>query len=140
MRSLVVLAGFAAAFVTLPDAAQACSPLPNYRPPSQAELNRSTIERFRRAAAVVEVVADTASTFERPGRMRVLRIYKGNVRPGTRLTVRSVPGSMCGHGDFPAGARGIIMIHRLDAPPTFQGFISTAHVALLRREGLLPRR
>jgi hypothetical protein len=140
MRRFALLAGFAATLAALPAAAQACTPNPNYRPPTQAEQDRATRERFRAAAAVVEVVAERGSTLQRPGRMRVVRAYKGNVRIGTRLSVTSVPGSMCGYGDFATGSRGIIIIDRAGAPLFFAGYVSDAQAAMLRRAGLLPPR
>lgn len=140
MRKLAILAGLALAPLAIPAAASACSPIPNYRPPSRAEQERGVREGFRRAHAVLEVVAETGSSYPRPGRMRVLRVYKGNYRAGARFAVTGVPGSMCGAGDVPAGARGIIMIHHPGDRITFQGFVAPAHVAMLRRAGLLPAR
>lgn len=140
MRKLAILAGLALAPLAIPSAALACSPIPNYRPPTAAQLEQGVRDGFRRAHAVVEVVAETGSTGERPGRMRVLRVFKGNVRVGSRLSVSSVPGTACGAGDFPAGARGVMMLHFPGERITFQGFIAPAHVAMLRRERLLPPR
>lgn len=139
MKKLAILAGLAMASAAFPGAALACSPVPNYRPPSAAEQARGVREGFRRANAVVEVVAETGSAYSRPGRMRVLRVYKGAYRVGARFPVGSVPGSACGAGDFPAGARGVMMIHQPGGTLTFQGFIAPDHVAMLRREGLMPR-
>lgn len=139
MRKLALLAGLAVASAALPATALACSPVPNYRPPSAAEQARSVREGFRRAHAVVEVVAETGSDYPRAGRMRVLRVYKGSFRVGARLPVGSVPGSVCGAGDFPAGASGVMMIHQPGGTLVFQGFVAPDHVAMLRREGLLPR-
>lgn len=139
MKKLAILTGLLLSPLAVPGAALACSPIPNYRPPSMAEQERGVREGFRRASAVVEVIAEVSSTYSRPGRMRILRVFKGDLRPGARLAVSSIPGSMCGPGDFPAGARGIMMIHGPGAV-TFPGFVSPAHVAMLRRERLLPPR
>ena len=140
MKKLAVLAGLLLSPLAIPGAASACSTIPNYRPQSIAEQERGVREGFQRAHAVVEVVAEIGSASPRPGRMRVLRVYKGNVRAGSRFTVDSLPGSACGAGDFPAGARGLLMIHHPGDRISFQGFIAPGHVAMLRRAGLLPRR
>ena len=95
-------------------------------------------EGYRRAHAVVEVVAETGSSYPRRGRMRVLRVYKGNYRVGSRFALGSLPGPACGAGDFPAGARGVLMIPA-GGLQTWNGFVAPGHVAMLRREGLLPR-
>jgi hypothetical protein len=139
MRQLAILAGLAWASIAVPGASLACSPIPNYRPPTPAQLEQGVRAGFRRAVAVVEVVAEAGSSYERPGRMRVLRSYKGNYRVGQRFAMASIPGSACGAGDFTAGSRGVLMIHH-GGPLTFQGFVAPAHVAMLRREGLLPAR
>lgn len=140
MRKLAILVGPALAPLALPSVALACSPVPNYRPPTQAQVEQGVRDGFRRAHAVVEVVAEAGSASPRPGRMRVLRVFKGNVRVGHRFIVDTLPGSACGAGDFPAGARGIMMIHHQGDRLTFQGFVAPAHVAMLRRAGLLPAR
>lgn len=140
MKKLAILAGLALAPVAIPSAALACSPIPNYRPPTQAQVEQGVRDGFRRAHAVVEVVAEAGSASPRPGRMRVLRVFKGNIPVGNRLTVDTLPGSACGAGDFPAGARGIMMIHHPGGRVSWQGFIAPAHVAMLRRERLLPPR
>ena len=139
MKKLAIVAGLALASVAVPDASLACSPIPNYRPPTPAQLEQGVRDGFRRAVAVVEVVAEAGSSYERPGRMRVLRSYKGNYRVGQRFAMASIPGSACGAGDFPTGARGILMIHQ-GGPLTFQGFVAPAYVAMLRREGLAVER
>jgi hypothetical protein len=139
MKKLAILAGLLLSPLAIPGTALACSPVPNYRPPTQAQLEQGVREGFRRAHAVVEVVAEAGSASPRPGRMRVLRVFKGNYRVGSRLTVDTLPGSACGAGDFPTGARGIMMIHHPGGRLSWQGFIAPAHVAMLRREGLLPR-
>jgi hypothetical protein len=134
------LACMAALLAASPSAAEACSPVPNYRAPTPAQLDRGIRNRFRRAAAVVEMVAETRSFPDRPGRMRVLRVYKGPFRAGTRLAVHSISGSMCGRGDYPAGIRGIMVIDRLRGPFAFDGFLVPSELAALRAGGLLPRR
>ena len=139
MRWLVFTAGLAMASVAIPGGASACSPIPNYRSPTPAEIEQSVRDSVRNARAVVEVVAETASVYPRRGSMRVLRSYKGNYRPGERLAVASLLGPACGHGDFPRGARGIMLIHGRSGH-VWQGFLAPEHVAMLRREGLLPRR
>ena len=139
MKNLAILAGLTLAPFAIPSAALACSPIPNYRPPTPAQVEQRVREGFRNARAVVEVVAEIGSDYPRHGRMRVLRSYKGYYRPGHRLAVAAVPGPACGHGDFPTGARGIMLIHG-SSGHVWQGFISPAHVAMLRREGLLPAR
>lgn len=140
MPRFALIAGLTLASVAVPGAAMACSPIPNYRPPTAAQVEQGVREGFRRAHAVVEVVAETGSSYPRPGRMRVLRSYKGNYRVGSRFALDTLPGSACGAGDFPSGARGIMMIHHPGGTLRWQGFIAPAHVAMLRREGLLPAR
>ena len=139
MRLLAFTAALALAAVAIPGAAFACSPIPNYRPPTPEEAAQRVRESVRNARAVVEVVAEQGSQYPRRGRMRVLRSYKGYYRPGHRLAVAAVPGPACGHGDFPTGARGIMLIHERSGH-IWQGFLAPAHVAMLRREGLLPPR
>lgn len=136
----LVLACIAIAPLAIPAGALACSPIPDYRPPSAEEQARGVREAFRRAHAVVEVVAETGSNYPRAGRMRVLRVYKGRIRVGSRFAMTSLPGPACGPGDFPSGARGVMMLHEPRGTLSFQGFIAPGHVAMLRREGLLPAR
>ena len=138
MKKLALIAGLALA-PAVPTTALACSPIPNYQPPTPAELEQRVRDSVRNARAVVEVVAETGSVYPRPGRMRVLRSYKGYYRPGQRIPVASVPGPQCGHGDFPAGLRGIMLVYG-GGRHIWTGFIAPAHVAMLRREGLLPPR
>lgn len=138
MKKLAILAGLALA-PAAPTTALACSPIPNYQPPTRAQIEQNVRDGVRNARAIVEVVAEAGSVYPRPGRMRVLRSYKGYYRPGHRIAVASVPGPACGHGDFPTGARGIMLIHG-GGRHSWQGFIAPEHVAMLRREGLLPRR
>ena len=129
-----------AAFLLLtlcPARGAACSRAPNSRPPTQAQLDRGLRVGFQRAEAVAEVMTVRGSQQGQPGLMRVLHVYKGNVRVGAIYPLHAVPGSMCGSGDFRPGLRGVMMIGRMNAPIFYSGFLSPDEMSRLRRFGLI---
>jgi hypothetical protein len=120
-----------------PTGALACSLAPNNRPPSQAQLDRGLRIGFQRAEAVAEVMTVRGSQLGQPGLMRILRVYKGNIRVGAVYPLHAVPESMCGSGDFRPGLRGVMMIGRIDAPISYSGFLIPDEMSRLRRFGLI---
>ena len=135
----IVLAG-AAALMALPQPARACTMTARIPPPSQAQIDEWTRQLYARSEAVVEVVAVEGSRFDRAGRMRVVRVYKGTLAPGALIDIRPLPDSMCGVNDFATGSTGLVMISRLAPPPApfiFQGYVAEDGIAMLRRSGLL---
>jgi hypothetical protein len=98
--------------------------------------------QFQRSPVVVEVVAMVRSHWRsrRPGLVRVERVYKGNLRVGTRLPIFAMPPAMCGSGDIHFAQRGVLMLGSLGYRLQFYGFVSTGRLARLRQLGLLPPR
>jgi hypothetical protein len=89
---------------------------------------------------MVEVVAIQGSRFPEPGVVRVLRVLRGPLRPGQRLTLRTAPTSACGAGELQRGSRGLILIDRLRGPLFFQGYLTVDFLQRLDRLGLRPIR
>jgi hypothetical protein len=141
MRPFAIALAGAAALAILPQPARACTMTARVPPPTQADIEEGTRQVYARSEAVVDVVAVEGSRFDRTGRMRVVRVYKGNLAPGALIDIRPLPDSMCGVNDFATGSSGLVMISRLAPPPApfiFQGYIPADQVAMLRRSGLLP--
>jgi hypothetical protein len=138
MKLLAIALAGAAALTVLPQPARSCTMTARIPPPTQAQIDAWTRQLYASAEAVVEVVAVAGSSFDRTGRMRVVRVYKGGIVPGALIDIRPIPASMCGAGDFATGSRGLIMISRLSEPLIFHGYLSAGDVAMLRRSGLLP--
>ena len=139
MRPFAIALAGAAALTILPQPAHSCTMTARIPPPTQAQIDEWTRQLYARAEAVLDVVAVEGSHFDRAGRMRVVRVYKGNIAPGALIEIRPLPDSMCGVNDFATGSSGLIMIGRLSPPLIFQGYVSDGEVAMLRRSGLLPR-
>jgi hypothetical protein len=140
MRPFAIALAGAAALAVLPQPVRACTMTARIPPPSQAQIDEWTRQLYARAEAVVDVVAVEGSHFDRAGRMRVVRVYKGNIAPGALIEIRPLPDSMCGVNDFATGSSGLIMISRLapsPAPFIFQGYVAEDEIAMLRRSGLL---
>lgn len=137
MKRLAIALALSAALTLSPRPARACTMTARIPPPTQAEIDQWTRRRFAGAEAVVDVEATAGSSFGQPGRMRVVRVYKGQIVPGTEIGMRTLSGAMCGPGEFAAGSRGTIMIARL-SDPFFEGYLSDREIALLQRRGLIP--
>lgn len=103
---------------------------------SQADLRT----QFRRSAHVVEVVAIGGSNWrsDRPGLVRVERVYKGHLATGIWLPVFGSHPALCGAGDIHVGERGVLMLGNLRHRPHFYGFVSPNRLVRLRQMGLLP--
>ena len=125
----------AALLAAQPAAAVICTNIHDPRPveEQQDDLARSN---YPRAEAMVEVVVVRSSTAARPGVMRVVRAFKGPVRPGRLLTLQS--GGKCGAGDFKRGDRGLILIGRLNGRNMFRGWLPGDFLQRLDRLGLRP--
>ena len=136
MKAIPLLAALLAA---QPGAALACT-IPPSPLPVEEQLDQGARESYRRAAAMIEVVAIEGSRPRRPGLVRVLRALKGRVRPGRLLSLRSVDSSLCGAGDFERGSRGLILLDSLRGRLVFQGYLPTGYLARLDRLGLRPDR
>lgn len=132
-----ISAALALLLALCPAGALACSLAPNSRPPTRAQVDRGLRIGFQRSEAVVEVMTVRGSQQGQPGLMRVLRVYKGNVRVGAVHPLHAVPGSMCGSGDFRTGLRGVMMIGRMNAPISYGGFLSSDEMSRLRHLGLI---
>ena len=139
MKPYAIAFAFAAALTILPQPARACTMTARNPPPTQAQIDQWTRQRYAGAEAVIEVEAIAGSSFGRAGRMRVVLAYKGDIAPGALIEVRTLSSAMCGPGEFAAGSRGMIMVPRL-SDPFFQGFLTAGEVAFLRRSGLIPAR
>jgi hypothetical protein len=140
MKPFAIAFAGAAALTILSQPASACTMTARVPPPSQAQIDEWTRQLYARSQAVVDVVAVEGSHFDRAGRMRVVRVYKGNIAPGALIDIRPLPDSMCGVNDFETGSSGLVMVSRLAPPPApfiFQGYVSEDEVAMLRRGGLL---
>jgi hypothetical protein len=141
MKAFAIALAGAAALTALPQPARSCTMTARIPPPSQAQIDEWTRQLYARSEAVIEVVAVEGSHFDRAGRMRVVRVYKGNFAAGALIDIRPLPDSMCGVNDFATGSSGLIMTSRLSAPPApfiFRGYVPDGEVAMLRRSGLLP--
>jgi hypothetical protein len=138
MRTFAIALAGAAALAALPTPARACTMTARIPPPTQAQIDAATRQLYARAEAVVEVEAVAGSSFDRTGRMRVLRSYKGELSPGALIEIGPLPDSLCGVGDFATGSHGLIMLPRLFGRLIFQGYLTEGEIALLRRSGLLP--
>ena len=141
MKPFAIAIAGAAALALMAQPAHSCTMTARIPPPSQAQIDEWTGELYARSEAVVEVVAVEGSRFDRTGRMRVVRAYKGNLAPGALIDIRPLPDSMCGVNDFVTGSSGLVMISRLAPPPApfiFRGYVSEGEVAMLRRRGMLP--
>lgn len=127
----------AALLAARPGSALACSPPPDARP---VEVRRDEGARlsYTHSEAMVEVVAVQGSQFPRPGIVRVVRVLRGPVRRGRLLTLRSMPTSACGAGEFQRGSRGLILIDRVSGPLFFQGYLTPDFLRRLDRLGLRP--
>jgi hypothetical protein len=126
--------------VALPGAAQACTIPPPTHWPTPAEVDDAWQARYRSSASAVEVAAVGAPVPGRVGEVRVLRVYKGGLRPGAVLQLgTTAPGFTCGGGGFfGAGSRGILLLPAR-GPFRFEGYLPPDAVSTLRRAGLLPR-
>jgi hypothetical protein len=136
-------------------AAHACPPPPTgYVPPTREEALRGDVER---AQAIVYAVVETSigagerdfATGEFSGRagiVRVIHVYKGDLRPGQRIPMYGLSyDTDCGSLQYaPAtgrfGAYGVLFLHhpvegRLPLP--FSGFRPEADVAEMIRLGLI---
>ncbi|HEV7659383.1 MAG TPA: hypothetical protein VGO55_06010 [Allosphingosinicella sp.] len=122
-----------------PGAALACTIVPSPLPVEE-QNDQWARESYSRAEAMVEVVALESSGPHRRGLVRVLRVLKGRIRPGSVLSLRVVESSMCGAGDFERGSRGLILLDRLRGPLVFQGYLPAGYLARLDRLGLGPNR
>lgn len=138
MKGFVIALAGAAALAALPAPARACTMTARIPPPTQAQIDEATRQLYARAEAVAEVVAVAGSSFDRAGRMRVLRVYKGDLAPGALIDIGPLPDSLCGVGDFATGSRGLVMLPRLFGRLIFQGYLPAGDIATLRRSGLLP--
>lgn len=122
-----------------PGAALACT-IPPSPLPIEEQRDQWARDSYRRAEAMLEVVAIEGSRPHRPGLVRVLRVLKGRVRPGPLLSLRSVDSSLCGAGDFERGSRGLILLDSLRGRLVFQGYLPADYLARLDRLGLRPDR
>jgi|GEM_PF-3149246 len=118
-----------------PGTAFACTIM---RDPRPVEVQQDEFARnsYAHSEALVEVVTVQGSRFDRPGIVSVVRVLKGRIRPGQRFTLRSMPSSMCGAGDFQRGARGLILIGQVRGPHFFQGWLPADYLQRLDRLGL----
>ena len=117
--------------------ALACSIPPDPRP-LEVQRDERASESYRRAKAMVEVVALEGSRRRRPGMVRVVRVLMGPIRPGQVLSLHSVDPSLCGAGDFRRGSRGLILLDRLKGRLDFQGYLPGDYLQRLDRLGLRP--
>src|SRR5688500_13837185 len=109
-----------------PRPAHACTPVIDRPPPTEAELDDAARHAFRTAHDLVEVrVARSANmVLERPGRVRVLHVYKGRVREGDNLRIE-VPFAMCGMpAGIYAGERGVAYLYLQDGRYQLSRFLT----------------
>lgn len=127
----------AALLAVQPAAVLACSIPEDKRP---LEVQRDSFARWSwsRSKALLEVEAEASSRPGRPGIVRVLRVFKGPIRPGRLLALRSIDSSLCGAGDFRRGSRGLIFLDRLNGRPAFMGYLPDDYLQRLNRLGLRP--
>ena len=141
MRAFALIGLLAMAAATLPGAALACRLRP--LPPPVERVRAAALQRYAGAAVLVEAEAVAAADEDGLTTMRVLRTYKGEVRPGAIISVMAPATITCGcdgcsQGPPDRGERGLMLLDRTDRLPDFSGFLSGADVALYRQLGLLP--
>jgi hypothetical protein len=124
-------------FALLPAPAVACS-IPYDPRPLEAQMDDWARFEYPRAEAMVEVIALKGSVGHRPGKVRIVRVFKGNIRPGRVLRLHAVEASLCGAGGFAAGSRGLTLINRLGGRMDFLGWRPDDYLRRLDRLGLRP--
>ena len=130
--------------------ALACPPPPpGYQPLSAEEAFRRDVERTPNIVyAVVETtIREEGSVMGRlnPGSVRILHVYKGDLRPGQRIPMYGVSFSTdCGsaqysRSDARRGAYGILLLEAWDGHERmpFDSFWDPAAVEEMFRQGLI---
>ena len=103
---------------------------------SREYIERSYVNDFTEADAVVEVQGTADMTAASGGAARVLRVFKGDRRVGEVIQLPATPLTTCNRPWLRVGNRGILFLRgdRLQSA----GFASEDELRFLRRHGLLP--
>lgn len=140
-RFLLLFAFFALA---TPQTVFACTP-PLQRLKTDAErkaeeerLKQEFLSKGRNSEAIVHVKALSSSgSAEGKAMVEVLKTFRGKLRRGTVIQLKTIDTGMCGWGEMKRGDRGVIVIDK-ERPHFFKGFLSEQDLRLYRNEGIIP--
>ena len=139
-----IVAGIALVFFSAAGPALGCSippppPMTEEEKAAEAERYRQEfLDRGRNAEAIVRVKALSSSGYgESTAVVKVLKTFRGKIRRGTVLRLKTVDSAMCGWGDLKRGEHGVIVLDEKKAR-YFKGFLWEKDIQEYRKEGILP--
>lgn len=115
----------------------ACSrPTPPLQPPTQEQIDRQAREMVRSSVGVLEVVT-TRRVTSMTGSARILRVLKGEFRPGRIISVGAAGSAACSADMIPLGSRGFILVHEPRGRVVMWPFLGSRYLESMERQGLL---